>query len=62
MGLEIVLTEDVCFIDLYQFRGQWFAGFAAIRVGGKTLKITDTLTVLTPEAGVYNNLPLPCLN
>lgn len=63
MGLEILINEDVCLVDLYQFRGEWFAGFAVIRSGtGQPLKITDTLTIITPETGIYNNLPLPCLN
>ena len=65
MGLEIVLTEDVCLVDLYQWRGDWFAGFAVIRGGtGQPLKISDTLTIITPPQGIYNNLPLPqpCLN
>lgn len=60
VGVEILISEDVCLVDLYHWRGEWFAGFAVIRGGtGQPLQITDTLTIITPETGIYNNLPLP---
>lgn len=59
MGLEILLTENVCLVDLYCWRGDWFAGFAVIRGGtGQPLQVTDKLTIITPDVGIYNNLPL----
>jgi len=65
LGAELMKGNGVYLIDLYQFKGRWYAGYAAIANGSAVVTLTDpdtaeTLTIKTPEPGSYTNLEL-CL-
>ena len=62
-GPEIMKGPGVYLVDLYNHRGQWVAGYAAIANGGAVVEVTtpdgsQSLTIRTPETGSYTNLPL----
>ena len=62
-GAEILIGAGVYLVDLYQFRGEWFAGFAVIRDGDRVVLCTspdgsESITIHAPAPGVYQNLPI----